>query len=69
MVLTVNGSVIEEAVIQAEMARLRPEYTAYVQGNGGEPNEDQLREWAEEDLIEACVFRQAAVVAVKFRVI
>jgi parvulin-like peptidyl-prolyl isomerase len=61
MALTVNGAAIEEAAVVAEMDRLRPEYTAYVQENGGQPSEAQLREWAEEDLVEAAVFRQAAV--------
>ena len=61
MGLTVNGGVIEEEKIAREMDRLRPEYTAYVQHNGGEPSETQLREWAEEDLIEEALFRQEAL--------
>ncbi len=60
MAVTVNGIEIPEAKILEEMALLRPEYTSYVQGNGGEPDESQLREWAVEDLIEAELFRQAA---------
>lgn len=61
MALTVNGVEISEAKIQDEMTRLRPEYEAYVRANGGEPNETQLREWAEEDVIEEALFRQAAI--------
>jgi len=61
MALTVNSETIADERVQAEMDRLRPEYVAYVRDNGGEPSEEQLREWAEEDLIEAAVFRQAAV--------
>ena len=60
MGLTVNGVVIAETKIQDEMTRLRPEYEAYVRANGGEPSEAQLREWAEEDVIEETLFRQEA---------
>jgi len=61
MAVSVNGVLIAEAKIQEEMTRLRPEYTSYVRSNDGEPSEKQLREWAVEDLIEATLFRQAAV--------
>lgn len=61
MAVSVNGVEIAETKIQEEMARLRPEYTSYVRSNDGEPSEEQLREWAVEDLIEAALFRQAAV--------
>lgn len=60
MAVTVNGVEIAETEILEEVARLRPEYAAYVRGNGGDPDEGQLREWAVEDLIEAELFRQAA---------
>ena len=60
MAVTVNGVEIPETKILEEVALLRPEYASYVQGNGGEPDEGQLREWAVEDLIEAELFRQAA---------
>jgi len=61
MALTVNGVEIKEAKIQDEMTRLRPEYESYVRGNGGEPSEPQLREWAEEDVVEEALFRQESV--------
>jgi len=61
MAVTVNGVAIKEESIQEEINRLRPEYDAYVRANGGEPSEAQLREWAEEDLIEEALFREAAV--------
>jgi parvulin-like peptidyl-prolyl isomerase len=61
MALTVNGVAIAETKIQEEMARLRPEYETYVRTNGGEPSEEQLREWAEEDVIEESLFRQEAL--------
>ena len=60
MGLTVNGVAVTEEKIAEEMARLRGGYEAYVRQNGGEPGEAELREWAEEDLIEAELFRQEA---------
>lgn len=61
MGLTVNGVEIAETKVQDEMTRLRPEYEAYVRTNGGEPSEEQLREWAEEDVIEESLFRQESI--------
>jgi hypothetical protein len=61
MGLTVNGVLIAEEKIAEEVARLRPEYEAYVRTNGGEPSEAQLLEWAEEDVIEESLFRQEAL--------
>ncbi len=61
MTLTVNGVLIPEEKIIAEMDRLRERYQEYVRENGGEPSENELREWAEEDLIEAELFRAEAL--------
>lgn len=61
MGLTVNGVGIAEDKIAEEIARLQPRYETYVRENGGEPSEAELREWAEEDLIEEELFRQEAV--------
>ena len=60
MGLTVNGIAIAEEKIAEESARLREGYEKYVRENGGEPSEAELREWAEEDLIEAELFRLEA---------
>lgn len=57
MGLTVNGVAIAEEQIVEEMERLREGYQTYVRQNGGEPSEVQLREWAEEDLIERELIR------------
>jgi hypothetical protein len=62
MSLTVNGVAIPEEKIVEEMARLREGYETYVRQSGGEPSEVQLREWAEEDLIEGELIRQEALV-------
>ena len=60
MALTVNGVAVPEEKVSEEMARLRDDYTRFVRENGGEPSEKELREWAEEDLVESELFRQAA---------
>jgi len=60
MGLTVNGVAITEEKIAEELARLRDSYEKYVRENGGEPTESELRQWAEEDLVEAELFRQEA---------
>ena len=61
MAVAVNGVEIPEQNIQAEAERLRPDYVAYIRANGGEPSDAQLREWAEEGLIEAELLRAEAV--------
>lgn len=58
--MTVNGVGIAETRIAEEMDQLRESYVSYVRANGGEPSEAQLREWAEENLIEDEVLRQEA---------
>ena len=60
MALTVNGVAVPEEKVSEEMARLRDDYARFVRENGGEPSETELREWAEEDLIESELFRQEA---------
>jgi peptidyl-prolyl cis-trans isomerase C len=61
MALTVNGVVIPEERIAQEIGGLREGYESYIRGNGGEPTEKELREWAEENLIEAELLRAEAV--------
>jgi hypothetical protein len=61
MGLTVNGVAVAEERIVREMDRLREDYETYLSRNNGEPRESELREWAEENLIEAELFRQEAV--------
>jgi len=60
MSLSVNGVLIPEDKIGAEVSRMRERYEKYTRENGAEPKEAELREWAEENLIEAEVFKQAA---------
>jgi parvulin-like peptidyl-prolyl isomerase len=59
--LTVNGEAVPLDQVLAEMDRLRSDYTLYVQQQGGEADEAQLREWSEENLIEQLLLRQEAL--------
>lgn len=60
MAVTVNGETIDEAQITEEVDRLRPHYEQYVQENGGEGSDEQLAEWARENVIERTVVQQQA---------
>lgn len=62
MAVLVNGERIETAAIDEEVGRLQPHYEEYVREAGAddEAGEDQLREWATENLIEQVLVRQAA---------
>jgi len=62
MAVIVNGEVIEEAEIEEEVARLRPDYEARVlaHDDSGEAGPRQLRQWARENLIERVLLIQAA---------
>jgi parvulin-like peptidyl-prolyl isomerase len=63
MTLTVNGEEIPGPDIEREMDRLRSDYERYVAGQSADPDEDQLREWSRENLIERILLRQAAAAA------
>jgi len=60
---TVNGTLIDDAAIAREAARLRPEYVRYMEKSGDPMDEEallaRLLEWAEENLVEAELLRQA----------
>ncbi|MDA3923476.1 MAG: peptidylprolyl isomerase [Kiritimatiellae bacterium] len=60
MALTVNGSEISAEEVEQEIARLKPDYDRYVSENGGEPEEEQLKEWAAENLVEKELLKQEA---------
>ena len=61
MAVTIDGGEIPEQDILAEIQILRTGYSDYVKREGGEPSEEQLREWAVENLIEAFLLRREAV--------
>ena len=58
--LHVNGEPIEESQIEAEYQRLKPEYDRYMSQRNEAPDDDRLREWARESVIERTLLHQAA---------
>ncbi len=63
MAVRVNGSLIDDPQIEREAERLRPHYVQYMAQSGGELDAEaqvaQLTEWAEENLVETELLRQA----------
>jgi parvulin-like peptidyl-prolyl isomerase len=63
MAVRVNGSLIDDADIEREAERLRPHYLRYVAQTGARLSDEeqsaQLLEWAEENLVETVLLRQA----------
>lgn len=60
MALYVNGQVIEQTQIQAEMERMRAEYEKVFAAMDSAQREKQLIEWARENVIEAVLLAQQA---------
>jgi len=60
MAFTVNGELVEDAVIRAEIKALRPHYEAAAHGLDPIAAEAQLREWSRENVIERVLVRQEA---------
>lgn len=62
MAWVVNGERVDPADVDAEFERLKPHYDEYVQAHDpdGEAGDEQLREWAAENVIERTVVFQAA---------
>ena len=60
MAIIVNGERIEESQIRAEKERMRPRYRETFTEQTPEEQEAQLQEWAQENLIEQVLLRQAA---------
>lgn len=54
-----------EQAIEAEVARLKPRYEAFMQANGEVPDDAQLREWATENLREQIILEHEAKAAGK----
>jgi len=61
MAVKVDGVEIPEQKILSEIDALRPAYVEYVQKHGGEPSEEQLRDWAVENLVEGVLLRNEAI--------
>ncbi len=61
MVLRINGEVVPEEIVQIEMEGLRAAYDHYVRSQGVGGNDEQLREWSRENVIERVLLHQAAL--------
>jgi len=60
MAVIINGETVDEEQVAAEVERLRPHYEQYVQENDGEGSDEQLAEWARENVIERTIVLQEA---------
>jgi parvulin-like peptidyl-prolyl isomerase len=60
MALVVNGELVEEALIQEEVERMRPRYEEVFAEQEPDEREAQLREWARENAIERVLINQEA---------
>lgn len=60
MAVIINGETVDEEQVTAEVERLRPHYEQYVQENDGEGSDEQLAEWARENVIERTIVLQEA---------
>lgn len=60
MTLKVNGHVVPESLIRQEMERLRPEYEEAFKEMPAQQREQQLREWARENVVEHLLLAQEA---------
>ncbi len=58
--LFVNNVKIDDSIIQAEMERLRPEYQRVFSNQTAKKQEEQLLEWAQENVIEQYLLKQVA---------
>ncbi|OVE74321.1 hypothetical protein BVX94_00725, partial [bacterium B17] len=61
MAITVNDEKITDKSIEEEYNRLKPDYDLYVANNEESGDDEQLREWSIENLIERTVLRQEAM--------
>ena len=60
MTLIVNGELIKEDLIQAEIQRLRPHFQSLFSEQSKEDQDVQLAEWARENVLESVLLRQSA---------
>ncbi len=58
--LFVNNVKIDDSIIQAEMERLRPEYQRVFSNQTVKKQEEQLLEWAQENVIEQYLLKKTA---------
>ncbi len=61
MALKVNGELIDDAAIQEEIERLRPQYDKAFKSMDAKERETQLLEWSRENLIEKTLLQQEII--------
>jgi hypothetical protein len=61
MPFTVNGELVEDSSVRAEMRALRPRYEAMARGLERAQAEAQLHDWSRENIVERVLLRQHAV--------
>src|SRR5258706_3890460 len=61
MPFPVNGELVEDSTVRAEMRALRPRYEAMARGLDRTQAEAQLQDWSRENIIERVLLRQRAV--------
>ena len=61
MTLSINGEVIKDADITAEIERMRPSYEQHVKNDDPAKHEQQLADWAKQNVIERTLLRQKAL--------
>lgn len=61
MPFTVNGELVDDSVVRAEMRALRPRYEEVARGMDPVQAEAQLRDWSRENVIERVLLRQEAL--------
>jgi len=60
MPILVNGTAISQDEITEEFDRLKPHYDQHVRPHSEEASDQQLEEWARENIVERILVRQAA---------
>jgi parvulin-like peptidyl-prolyl isomerase len=58
--LIVNGEEIQEALIEQEVERLRPDYERVFADQGSDEKDEQLLDWSKENVIERVLINQYA---------
>ena len=62
MAFTVNGELVEDSIVRAEVSALRPRYEEVAQNMDPIEAEMQLRDWSRENVIERVLLRQEAAI-------
>ena len=61
MALSINGEIVDDALIRQEAAMLRPRHEELIEGMDPVEREIQIREWSRENVIERILLRQEAL--------